>query len=87
VAIALDGSEPEVLFAKGPAFIKTMGPFPEAYAEATFNKWNYRRIINPPEANIQDATALKAVLLRLRTLGRDRARYEEQAVGAQQNVS
>ena len=36
VAIAVDGTEPEVLFAEGPAFTKTMGPFPEAYAEATF---------------------------------------------------
>ena len=27
VAIEVDGTEPEVLFAKGPAFTKTMGPF------------------------------------------------------------
>ena len=55
VAIALDGTEPEVIFTKGPAFTKTMGPFPEAYAEATFRKWHYLKIINPPEVTVHDA--------------------------------
>ena len=76
VAIELDGSEPEILFAKGPAFTRTMGPFPEAYAEATFKKWNYRKIINPPEVNVEDGALLRDVLLRLRKLDKTSARYE-----------
>jgi len=77
VAIELDGSEPEVLFSRGPAFTNTMGPFPEAYAEATFKKWNYRKIINPPEVNLQDGALLMDVLLRLRKQDRTSARYED----------
>lgn len=76
VAVALDGTEPEIFFTKGPAFTKTMGPFPEAYAEATFRKWRYLKIINPPEVNAQDPAALRAVLLRLRKHDRNSARYE-----------
>jgi hypothetical protein len=75
VAIALDGTEPEVLFTKGPAFTKTMGPFPEAYAEATFRKWHYLKIINPPEVTVRDAALLKQVLLRLQKYDETRARY------------
>ena len=77
VAIAADGTEPEVLFAKGPAFTKTMGPFPEAYAEATFIKWHYLKIINPPEVNAQDGALLREVLLRLRKHDQTSARYED----------
>ena len=77
VAIAVDGAEPEVLFAKGPAFTKTMGPFPEAYAEATFIKWHYLKIINPPEVNVRDGALLKNVLLRLRKHDQTSARYED----------
>jgi hypothetical protein len=75
VAIALDGTEPEVLFTKGPAFSKIMGPFPEAYAEATFRKWHYLKIINPPEVTVRDAALLKKVLLRLQRYGEASARY------------
>lgn len=75
VAIALDGTEPEVLFTKGPAFTKTMGPFPEAYAEATFRKWHYLKIINPPQVTVRDAALLKKVLLRLQKYDETRARY------------
>jgi len=77
VAIALDGTEPEILFTKGPAFTKTMGPFPEAYAEATFIKWHYLKIINPPEVNAQDGALLREVLLRLRKHDQTSARYED----------
>lgn len=75
VAIALDGTEPEVVFTKGPAFTKTMGPFPEAYAEATFRKWHYLKIINPPQVTVRDAAMLKQVLLRLQKYDETRARY------------
>ena len=75
VAVALDGTEPEIFFTKGPAFTKTMGPFPEAYAEATFRKWHYLKIINPPEVTVRDAALLKQVLLRLQKYDETRARY------------
>lgn len=77
VAIALDGTEPEVVFTKGPAFTKTMGPFPEAYAEATFRKWHYLKIINPPQVTVRDAALLKQVLLRLQKYDETRARYSD----------
>jgi hypothetical protein len=77
VAIALDGPEPEILFTKGPAFTKTMGPFPESYAEATFRKWHYLKIINPPEVNAQDGAVLKGILQRLRKHDRNTARCED----------
>jgi hypothetical protein len=77
VAIELDGSEPEILFTKGPAFTKTMGPFPRTYAEATFRKWNYRKIINPPEVNVQDGALLRDMLLHLRIHDQTSARYED----------
>jgi hypothetical protein len=69
VAIRLDGTEPEILFTKGPSFTKTMGPFPEAYAEATFEKWKYLKVINPPEVSINDQESLRAALLNMRTCG------------------
>jgi hypothetical protein len=76
VAIRLDGTEPEILFTKGPSFTKTMGPFPEAYAEATFKKWNYRKVINPPEVKINSPESLRTALLRMRTCG-NLVRYED----------
>jgi hypothetical protein len=69
IAIRLDGTEPEIIFTKGPSFTKTMGPFPEAYAEATFKKWKYLKIINPPEVSINDQESLRDAILKLRTCG------------------
>jgi hypothetical protein len=69
IAIRLDGTEPEIIFTKGPSFTKTMGPFPEAYAEATFKKWKYLKVINPPEVSINDQESLRDALLKLRTCG------------------
>ena len=69
IAIRLDGTEPEIIFTKGPSFAKTMGPFPEAYAEATFKKWKYLKVINPPEVSINDQESLRDAILKLRTCG------------------
>jgi hypothetical protein len=69
IAIRLDGTEPEIIFTKGPSFTKTMGPFPEAYAEATFKKWKYLKVINPPEVSINDQESLRDAILKLRTCG------------------
>ena len=69
IAIRLDGTEPEIIFTKGPSFAKTMGPFPEAYAEATFKKWKYLKVINPPEVSINDQASLRDAILKLRTCG------------------
>ncbi len=69
IAIRLDGTEPEIIFTKGPSFTKTMGPFPKAYAEATFKKWKYLKIINPPEVSINDQESLRDAILKLRTCG------------------
>ena len=76
IAIRLDGTEPEILFTKGPSFTKTMGPFPEAYAEATFKKWNYQNVINPPEVSINDQKSLRSALLKLRPCG-SQVQYED----------
>lgn len=66
VALQLDGPEPEILFTKGPDFTKRMGPFPEAYAEATFRTWNYCKVSNPPQVFENDPGALAQTLQRLR---------------------
>ena len=75
VALMLDGSEPEVLFMKGPAFTKQMGPFPLPYAEATFKKWQYRMVTNPPEVNPKDIQSIVAALRRIMPAGDLSARY------------
>jgi hypothetical protein len=63
IAVELDDpDEPEVFFMKGPGFEKQMGPFPLPYAEATFGKWNYRRVKNPPQVALNDAQSLIAAL-------------------------
>lgn len=63
IAVELDSSEPEILFMKGPAFTKTMGPYPPQYAEATFNKWGYCMVKNPPEIKLENKkTILDAVV-------------------------
>ena len=67
VAVELDDTdEPEVLFMKGPGFEKQMGPFPLPYAEATFGKWNYCRVKNPPHVALNDAQSLIAALRNLK---------------------
>lgn len=66
LALQLDGPEPEILFTKGPDFTKHMGPYPVAYAEATFRKWNYHRLSSPPQVPLGDPAALARALERLR---------------------
>jgi len=67
IAVELDDrEESEVLFMKGPGFEKQMGPFPVPYAEATFSKWNYRRIKNPPHVALNDVQSLIAALRTLK---------------------
>jgi hypothetical protein len=67
IAVELDDpDEPEVLFMKGPGFEKKMGPFPVPYAEATFSKWNYRRVKNPPHVALNDVQSLIATLRSLK---------------------
>jgi len=65
VAVMLPGPDPEVLFMKGPGFTKTMGPFPRAYAEATFSKWGYCRLENPPEVNLKDTRSVADAVRRI----------------------
>jgi hypothetical protein len=67
IAVELDSpEEPEVLFMKGPGFEKRMGPFPLPYAEATFSRWNYRRVKNPPPVVLNDAKALLSAMRALK---------------------
>jgi len=67
IAVELDDTdEPEVLFMKGPGFEKQMGPFPLPYAEATFSRWKYRRIKNPPHVVLNDAKALLSAMRSLK---------------------
>ena len=68
IAVELDEcDEPEVLFMKGPGFEKQMGPFPLPYAEATFSKWNYRRVQNPPIVTLNDVKSLLAAVRKLKS--------------------
>jgi len=78
LALQLDGPEPEILFTKGPAFTKCMGPFPEAYAEATYRTWNYRKVSNPPHVCAHDPCSLAQALQRLRPEPPAGARYIEE---------
>lgn len=67
IAVELDDpEEPEVLFMKGPGFEKQMGPFPLPYAEATFGKWNYHRVKNPPHVALNDVQSLASALRNLK---------------------
>ena len=66
LALQLDGPEPEIVFTKGPDFTKQMGPFPIPYAEATFRKWNYYKLTNPPQVKLNDPASLARALARLR---------------------
>ncbi len=58
IAIKLEGEEPEILFTKGPDFSKTMVPYPVPYAEATFKRWYYCLLENPPEINLNDKKSI-----------------------------
>ena len=66
LALQLDGPEPEILFTKGPDFTKQMGPYPVAYAEATFRKWNYRKVSHPLQVALNDPGSLARALEQLR---------------------
>ena len=74
IAIKLDGEEPEILFTKGPNFTKTMGPYPVPYAEATFRKWNYCMVENPPEINLNDKSSLVNNMVHIRRQGKNSAK-------------
>lgn len=78
LALQLDGPEQEILFTKGPDFTKSMGPFPEAYAEATFRTWNYCKVSNPPHVRAHDPGSLARALQRLRPESDRGARYIEE---------
>ncbi len=75
IAVELEGTEREILFMKGPAFVKTMGPFPPAYARATFEKWNYCRVENPPVVSLSDTSTLAATMMQLTRSGDNKAVY------------
>jgi hypothetical protein len=63
VAIKLDGTEPEIIFTKGPSFTNIMGPYPKPYAEATFKRWHYLKVLNPPEVSLHPDSLKHATLL------------------------
>jgi hypothetical protein len=65
IAIELYGNEHEILLTKGPSFEKQMGPYPVPYAEATFKRWNYSKVKNPPEADLKDKKTLMKTMLSL----------------------
>ena len=75
IAVLLDGPEPEILFTKGPAFTKTMGPFPVPYAQATFQRWNYCLLENPPEVRLNDPHLLRETILHIKRIDAHTARY------------
>jgi len=75
IAVQLDGPEPEILFAKGPAFTKRMGPFPVPYAQATYDRWQYCVVENPPVVQINDPTSLINVMLHIHRQTGSTARY------------
>ena len=78
IAIELDGNEHEILLTKGPSFEKQMGPYPVQYAEATFKRWNYSKVKNPPEANLKDKKALMQTMLRLHETENNSAEFRGQ---------
>lgn len=78
IAIALDGKEPEIVLTKGPSFEKWMGPYPVPYAEATFNRWKYARLINPPEVDPKDKNSLKQALANIYKTDNQQAQYRQE---------
>ncbi len=75
IAVKLEGEEPEILFMKGPEFKKTMGPFPVHYAEATFKKWNYCMVENPPAIELSDKKLILDVLAHMKKQNLNSAKY------------
>ena len=75
IAIQLDGPEPEILFTKGPSFTTTMGPFPVPYARATFERWRYCLLENPPEVWLTDPRSLRDTMLHIRRQDERTARH------------
>ena len=78
IAIELEGEEPVILFTKGPDFVKTMGPYPVPYAEATFRKWGYCRVKNPPEVDLRDKGSIARALINISRLDGAAAYYRPQ---------
>ena len=75
IAIRLEGDEPEILFTKGPGFTKIMGPYPVAYAEATFKRWKYCPVENPPEIMLHDKKSILDALVCICRANENSARY------------
>lgn len=80
IAVQLDGPEPEILFAKGPLFTKRMGPFPVPYAQATFKRWQYCLVENPPKVHLNDPASLRQILRRVQRMDEHTARYVPEAL-------
>jgi len=81
IAIELAGNEPEILLTKGPSFEKQMGPYPVTYAEATFKRWNYSKVKNPPKADLKDKKALMETMLNLHKTENNSAEFCRQNQG------
>jgi hypothetical protein len=75
IAVQLDGPEPEILFAKGPAFTKRMGPFPVPYARATYDRWQYCVVENPPVVQINDTPSTLDTIRHIRRQPSGTARH------------
>jgi len=75
IALELDSNEPEILLTKGPSFEKQMGPYPAPYAEATFERWNYLKLENPPEIDLEDKKALMETMLNIHKTANNRAAF------------
>ena len=75
IAIKLEGEEPEILFTKGPDFSKTMGPYPVPYAEATFKRWNYCLLENPPEIDLNDKKFIAETMVHILRQTDNTAKY------------
>ncbi len=75
IAVKLEGEEPEILFMKGPEFSKTMGPYPVPYAEATFRRWNYSMVENPPEIMLTDKKSIADALVHILRKDNNNAKY------------
>ena len=75
IAIKLEGEEPEILFTKGPDFSKTMGPYPLPYAEATFKRWNYCLLENPPGIDLNDKKSIADTMVHILRQSNNTAKY------------
>jgi hypothetical protein len=75
IAVKLEDAEPQILFMKGPDFSKTMGPYPLQYANATFIKWNYCLMENPPEIILNDKKSITDIIVNIRRESNNIAKY------------